>query len=182
MPRCAKADDRGVQGKIKPRAWEPDTGPMNDLPPHPWSGFIVLHAADQAVRRLFAEDLPVLRSATTSKETFCPSLSPGIPARSTALMCTKTSLQPSSGWMKPKPFWPLNHFTVPCVIYSSFSYVCLEAARQRRQFVRDFEESRQSDAGCAARPSRSAEARLVQCGESWFRSQGSLPPAALFHS
>jgi hypothetical protein len=25
-------------------------------------------------------------------------------------------LLPSSGWMNPKPFWPLNHFTVPCVI------------------------------------------------------------------
>jgi hypothetical protein len=31
--------------------------------------------------------------------------------RSTALMCTKTSLPPSSG--NPKPFWALNHFTVP---------------------------------------------------------------------
>src|SRR6266478_203158 len=30
-----------------------------------------------------------------------------------ALMCTKTSWPPSSGWMKPKPFWMLNHFTVP---------------------------------------------------------------------
>jgi hypothetical protein len=31
-------------------------------------------------------------------------------------MCTKTSWLPSSGWMNPKPFWPLNHFTVPCVM------------------------------------------------------------------
>src|SRR5262249_38899720 len=76
----------------------------------------VLHAADRTARRLSAEDLPVLRSATTSKATFCPSLRPCIPARSTALMCTNTSLPPSSGWMKPKPFWILNHFTVPCVI------------------------------------------------------------------
>jgi len=82
-------------------------------------------------------------------------VSPLIPARSTALICTKTSLLPSSGWMKPKPFWTLNHFTVPCVISSSFSYVCRQAARQRSRFVRVLEESRQSDAGCAARPSRS---------------------------
>src|SRR5262249_61873081 len=103
-------------------------------------------AADRTARRLSAEDLPVFRSATTSNATFCPSLSPCIPARSTALMCTKTSLPPSSGWMKPKPFWTLNHFTVPCVISSSFSYVCSQAARQRSRFVRDLEESRQSDA------------------------------------
>jgi hypothetical protein len=29
-------------------------------------------------------------------------------------------LPPSSGWMKPKPFWPLNHFTVPFDITFSF--------------------------------------------------------------
>ena len=34
------------------------------------------------------------------------------PARWTALIPTKTSLPPSSGWMKPKPFVALNHFTV----------------------------------------------------------------------
>jgi hypothetical protein len=69
---------------------------------------------------LSAEDLPVRRSATTSNETFCPSLRLCIPARSTALMCTNTSWPPSSGWMKPKPFWPLNHFTVPCVMRHFF--------------------------------------------------------------
>ena len=34
---------------------------------------MVLHAVNQTARRLSAEDLPVLRSATTSKEIFCPS-------------------------------------------------------------------------------------------------------------
>src|SRR4051794_28193420 len=29
---------------------------------------------------------------------------------------TKTSALPSSGVMKPKPFSPLNHFTVPCAM------------------------------------------------------------------
>src|SRR5690242_21411865 len=28
-------------------------------------------------------------------------------------MWTKTSFSPDSGWMKPKPFWALNHLTVP---------------------------------------------------------------------
>src|SRR5690349_18557192 len=40
-----------------------------------------------------------------------------MPARSTAEMCTNTSGPPASGWMKPKPFWPLNHFTVPVAIF-----------------------------------------------------------------
>jgi uncharacterized protein DUF736 len=106
-----------VQCKLKPRAWKPVTGPChNHLPVHPWSGIMVLRAADQTACRLSAEDLPVLRSATISKAIFCPSLRASMPARSTALMCTKTSLPPSSGWMKPKPLWSLNHFTIPCVI------------------------------------------------------------------
>src|SRR5208282_6426123 len=33
-------------------------------------------------------------------------------------MWTNTSFEPSSGWMKPKPFWELNHLTVPCDIVS----------------------------------------------------------------
>ncbi len=49
-------------------------------------------AADQAARRLSAEDLPVRRSATTSNETFCPSLRLCNPARSTALICTENIL------------------------------------------------------------------------------------------
>ncbi len=80
------------------------------LPVHPWSGIMVLRAVDQTACRLSAEDLPVFRSATTSKAIFCPSLRVRMPARSTALMCTKTSLPPPSGWIKPKPLWSLNHF------------------------------------------------------------------------
>ena len=85
-------------GCLQSQTRRPETGrgAVVDLP--------LLRAAGQTVRRFSAEDLPVLRLATTSKETFCPSLRPCIPARSTALMCTKTSLPPSSGWMKPKPF------------------------------------------------------------------------------
>ena len=88
-----------------PAPGNPDTGPI-----------VVRRAHDYAARRFSAEDLP-FRSGTTSKETFCPSLRLLNPARSTALMCTKTSLPPSSGWMNPKPFWLLKNFTVPVVIY-----------------------------------------------------------------
>src|SRR6478672_3934672 len=42
-----------------------------------------------------------------------------MPARSTALMCTNTSFEPSVGWMNPKPFWLLKNFTVPVGIGSS---------------------------------------------------------------
>ena len=38
----------------------------------------------------------------------------------TAEMCTKTSLPPSSGWMKPKPLVGLNHFTVPIAMFVVF--------------------------------------------------------------
>jgi hypothetical protein len=82
---------------------------------------MVPHDRDQMARRFSAEDLPVFRLAMTSNETFCPSLRLDIPARSTALMCTNTSWLPSSGWMNPKPFWLLNHFTVPCVITTCLS-------------------------------------------------------------
>ena len=52
-------------------------------------------------------------------EIFWPSLSEPRPARSTALMWTNTSLPPSSGCMKPKPFVALNRLTVPVVILTS---------------------------------------------------------------
>ena len=49
-----------------------------------------------------------------SNITASPSLRVSMPAACTAVMCTNTSL--SSVAMNPKPFWALNHFTVPCVI------------------------------------------------------------------
>jgi hypothetical protein len=67
----------------------------------PQSAIMATRAYDHAARRFSAEALPVLRLATTSKTTFWPSLRVCIPARSTALTCTKTSLPPSSGWMNP---------------------------------------------------------------------------------
>ena len=40
-----------------------------------------------------------------------------MPAASTAVACTNTSLPPPSGAMKPKPLEVLKNFTVPMVIY-----------------------------------------------------------------
>jgi hypothetical protein len=60
--------------------------------------------------------------------------------------------------MKPKPFWPLNHFTVPCDMGALPSGAFVDGCA-RAQPVR-FEiwgEGRQSGALFAARPSRSAE-------------------------
>src|SRR6185295_3349519 len=70
-----------------------------------------------AAASLVAAVLP--RSVVSSKLTFWPSIKPRIPAASTALMWTKTSFEPSSGWMKPKPFWGLNHLTLPVGMYLS---------------------------------------------------------------
>src|SRR5690606_9966929 len=52
-------------------------------------------------------------SGSVSKETFCPSSSPGRPEVCTAEIWTKTSFWPSSGLMKPKPLAWLKNFTVP---------------------------------------------------------------------
>jgi hypothetical protein len=50
-------------------------------------------------------------------------------------------LLPSSGWIKPKPFWPLNHFTVPCVICTFFQVRVQVRLRTRSPVnVRDLEE------------------------------------------
>src|SRR5580693_9389012 len=52
-----------------------------------------------------------------------------MPAASTAVACTNTSLPPPSGAIKPKPLEVLKNFTVPIVIGSSCSK--LTAARMR---------------------------------------------------
>jgi hypothetical protein len=44
-----------------------------------------------------------------------------MPARSTALMFTNTSLLPLLGAMNPKPFRVLKNFTVPVAIMASFT-------------------------------------------------------------
>src|SRR5581483_6026257 len=51
-----------------------------------------------------------------SNDTFWPSVRVRMPAASTAVACTNTSLPPPSGAMKPKPLEVLKNFTVPIVI------------------------------------------------------------------
>src|ERR1700712_2043198 len=53
-----------------------------------------------------------------SNDTFWPSFSERMPAPSTAVAWTNTSLPPSSGAMKPKPLEVLKNFTVPMVMSS----------------------------------------------------------------
>ena len=141
--------------------------------PHRFVEATCFGGANQAARRLSADVFPVFRSGTTSKSTFCPSASLVIPARSTALICTKTSLLPSSGWMKPNPFSPLNHFTVPCAISDFFPVrVCAPHISNGARMVRDLEENLQSDANCAAKRRCSAETRCHLYGASPKISQG----------
>src|SRR5580698_6433532 len=62
------------------------------------------------------EALAPRASGTMSKETFWPSVNERMPAASTAVACTNTSLPPPSGAIKPKPLEVLKNFTVPIVI------------------------------------------------------------------
>src|SRR3954451_9896350 len=48
-------------------------------------------------------------------------------------MCTNTSFEPSSGWMKPKPFWVLKNFTVPTGILVSFHAFVERPGAHRRE-------------------------------------------------
>jgi hypothetical protein len=58
--------------------------------------------------------------------------------------------------MKPKPFWLLNHFTVP--VFMGAPYACVLWPREDTAGLsRLWREGRQSGALFAARPSRSAE-------------------------
>src|SRR6516164_3776445 len=110
--------------RLPPSQSETKQSPLNleierAAPPFQYIREMALRA--QTSDRFSALTLPRILSAWTSNETFWPSARPERPARSTALMCTKTSFPPSLGWIKPKPFWPLNHLTVPVGIFFSKS-------------------------------------------------------------
>src|SRR6185312_7468796 len=60
--------------------------------------------------------LEPLASGWMSKDTFWPSDNEFIPAASSAVAWTNTSLAPPSGEMKPKPLDELKNFTVPIVM------------------------------------------------------------------
>src|SRR3979409_1009692 len=91
---------------------------MTDLetPVHPRENLTI--GAPYMARRFSALVLPRMLSSFDSYESFWPSLSEPMPARSTALMCTNTSLPPSSGVMNPKPFVSFTHLTVPVAIFN----------------------------------------------------------------
>src|SRR6516165_5482233 len=111
--------------RLPPSQSETKQSPLNleierAAPPFQYIREMALRA--QTSDRFSALTLPRILSALTSNETFWPSARPERPARSTALTCTKTSFPPSLGWIKPKPFWPLNHLTVPVAIFFSKAY------------------------------------------------------------
>src|SRR6266536_1345932 len=64
--------------------------------------------------------------------------------------------------MKPKPFWLLNHFTVPVVMGDRpLGTWIVEPRASAVGVVEVWREGRQSGALIAARPSRSAETRWI---------------------
>src|SRR5438067_5512544 len=79
--------------------------------------------------------------------------------------------------MKPKPFWLLNHFTVPLFIgalpFDTFVFKPRHNAAGSSMF---WGEGRRSGALFAARPSRSAETRSTINGYRTFDSQGVSSP------
>src|SRR5437868_191965 len=82
--------------------------------------------------RLAADTLPLL-PRSRSNETFWFSLSVASPARSTAEIWTKTSLDPSSGWIKPNPLALLKNFTVPLFISHSRCGIASHPIARRHQ-------------------------------------------------
>src|SRR3982751_1690205 len=75
----------------------------------------ILPLTDYAACRLTA--LLPFASGWISNDTRWPSFRLRMPAISTAVAWTKTSLPPSSGEMKPKPLVALKNFTVPIVMF-----------------------------------------------------------------
>src|SRR5215471_9870704 len=80
-----------------------------------------------------------------------------MPARSTALMCTNTSLLPSLGSMNPKPFWVLKNFTVPVAIMASLHCVLSDHASIAWPFIQFWG----SWLGTVKRKRREADRKLV---------------------
>src|SRR5581483_8574000 len=84
-------------------------------------------------RRFSADCLPERWSVTRSNSIFWPSTRWAMPARSTARIWTNASLPPSSGWMNPKPFVALNHFTVPVGMRTPLMRACCSHVPERRE-------------------------------------------------
>jgi hypothetical protein len=145
--------------KIKPRAWEPDAGlPASTCVIRIYDfsrcrsdgaqifsrGFARLWISNNLERDLLSLVEPVHASAFDRADVHEHILAAVIRLdESVALL----AVEPLHGSLRH-----VARLSGTCV---------MRAARQRGQFVRDLEEGRQSDAECAARPSRSAETRLA---------------------
>src|SRR6516225_12144307 len=68
-------------------------------------------------------------------------------------MWTNTSFPPSLGWMKPKPFCPLNHLTVPVRIFFSKAHL----ARQSRDSIQLSDDFGKEPAGAFKKAQRQIE-------------------------
>src|SRR5580704_13373611 len=87
-----------------------------------------------------------------SKATLWPSLSVRMPAASTAVAWTKTSLPPPSGELKPYPFAVLKNLTVPTAM------VAPHAVSARRHALEVLRDHRLRKLGCLV------QARLRRVG------------------
>src|SRR5271166_6279945 len=79
-------------------------------------------------------------------------------------MWTNASLPPSSGWMKPKPFCGLNHFTVPIAMTIPFGCEYSDATPTFGAAImfRFFEGVHQNKRGFARSKCRPAEFRWLK--------------------
>ncbi len=116
---------------------------MNQLPVF-GSGSTVHHAADPTARRLSAEDLPVLRSATTSKANLLSLIKPGhtgaldrVDVHEDILAIIRLD-EPEALLVVEPLHGSLRHIVL------LFSYVCNEAAQQRSCPTRGPEEINKS--------------------------------------
>src|SRR5439155_9429795 len=87
-----------------------------------------------------------------------------MPARSTALICTNTSREPSVGWMNPKPFCVLKNFTVPVAIVVSL-LACLKLSRSR-------ERTAGSNIRVLGDDLRHPKAGVARQTENWLQANG----------
>jgi hypothetical protein len=143
------------------------------MPPDRWSGFTVL-------LRCRSDRAQILRGGLAG-----PSISNNLerdllslvkPAHTGAFDCADVDedvLAPIIRLDEAEAFLVIEPLHGSLRHLAFLSVMCNQAASQRSQFVSRLEESRQSDAECAARPSRSAEARLRQHGPLRLGVQGS---------
>src|ERR1700682_4851866 len=92
-------------------------------------------------------------------------------------MCTNTSFEPSSGWIKPKPLVVLKNLTVPTAIMASLSDIRDDTAHQKSPKTRA--TRRMSFTNAQARRQQVAKANnsLVLVGQIRSKSNAFLKSA-----